>query len=248
MTATREDASPIDLETHAFHLSNSWVVLGLPDTQAQHDASLARRGLGVQIGWDHYAETVAFGDRAFKADHPLHGAHMVEITPVASGAARVVLPVCYYLRRRQLVNLRRLGLPVILGATRDDFLRAADAAFACGGLLSLVTHFEAERGLEFTDGFLAVDEIPRRRTPSGRGLLDAAACKAGEPLRRLKMALGPATWAYAPTIRIDLAATLWRRTPFWTSIIEGPASFGEHLRRANAWLRAVHTPEARERD
>lgn len=239
--------SPIDLETHAFHLGNSWVVLGLPDTPEQHELSFARRGLGLQIGWDRYAEVSVLVDRAFEPDHPLYGAHVLNTGSRRVGN-RIILPVCYDLRRRQLLNLQRLGLAVTLGATRDDFLCAATAAFACGGLLSLVTHFEAARGLEFTDGFLDIREIPRRRKPAGSGLLDAAACRAGEPLRRLKAALGSATWAYAPTVQIDLAATLWRRVPFWTSLVEGPAPFGVHLQRANAWLREAHAPETEKRE
>lgn len=229
---------PIDLATHQFDVHNTWVVIGLPDNPAQHDASLRAGGFGVQLSWLAYAEPVVFVDRKFEPGHPLHGARKIdpEISPTGDRVYRADLYPCYSVRRQQLLVLQKLGLRLTLGATSENFLAAANEAFACGGLLSVLTHFDIHRGFEFTDGFLAVDELPARRRSSGSGLLDAVTCDVGNVLRRVKRSLGTSIWAVGPTRKIGAAAALTHRAAFWASILQEPETFSEHLRRADAEL------------
>lgn len=229
---------PINLDVHLFDKNNTWVLIGLPDNQQQHDASLARSGFGSQISWMRFSETVVFGNRKFEVGHPLSGARDVE--PELSASGKLVFRAdkypCYDLRRNQLIYLRNLGMRVKLGATSEDFLSSANEAFAEGGLLSVLAHFEDVRGFEFNDGFLSVEDIPKRRVPSGFGLLDVAACRTGELLRRIKMNFGPSTFAYAPNKKISVTGALIKRILLYTSILYDPRTFEQHLNRAEKWL------------
>lgn len=236
-----EDTSiPINLEHHRFGKQNTWVVIGLPDSEAQYADSLRRKGVAVQFSWRDYYETVVFADRHFPEGHPLYAAR--KVVPKHGEPARADLFPCYNLRRRQIENLRKLGLNVAFGATCSDFLDAADQAFQCGGLLSVLTHFERKRGFEFCDGFLSVEEIAVRRRPFGRGLLDAVTCRSGEVARKVKLAMGPATWVYAPHVTIGLSASLLHRTEFWTSVLKTPRTFVEHLQVSHDRLSALGIP------
>lgn len=231
---------PVNLERHCFGKHNTWVVIGLPDTETQYADSLRRRGAAVQFSWRDYFDTVTFTGKHFPEDHPLHTAR--KVVPKDGQAVRADLFPCYSLRRQQIDNLRVLGLNVTFGATVSEFFHAAEQAFNHGGLLSVLTHFERQRGFEFCDGFLPVEEIALRRRPFGHGLLDAVTCHSGEVIRSIKLAMGPATWAYAPNVRLGLSAALLHRTEFWTSVLESPKTFLGHLQVTHRRLTELGIP------
>lgn len=240
----------IDLDTHKFDIKNTWVVIGLPNNQAQHEASYERRGIGAQISWANFALPVQFGDHEFTPDHPLYGAEVVkpEKSPDGQLVYRADLYPSYKIRQQQLLVLQKRGLNLILGASTEDFLIAADKAFSCGGLLSLVTHFDKQEGFEFNDGFLAIDDIPLRRRPSGFGLLDVVTCYSAVDLRRTKLSLSPLIWAIGAKGEISATVALIDRLSLWTSIVERQAApFKEHWRHAasdlNAALNSANTQQ-----
>ncbi|MEL6361733.1 MAG: hypothetical protein AAFR21_11670 [Pseudomonadota bacterium] len=215
-------------------------MIGLPNSEEHYTYSVRRRGVAVQFSWRDYFDTVAFVDEDFPRGHPLHAAR--KVVPKDGEAARADLFPCYSLRRQQIYNLRDLGLNVTFGATCSDFIDAAEQAFCRGGLLSVLTHFEPTRGFEFCDGFLSVEEIAIRRRPSGHGLLDAVTCRSGEVANSIKLAMGPATWAYAPHVPLGLSAALLHRTELWTSVLETPRTFLEHLQVSHRRLIELGIP------
>ena len=139
---------------------------------------------------------------------------------------------CYDLRRHQLLNLKAAGLRVKLGATKRDFIGAAEAAFESGGLLSVLTHFEASRRLEFTDGYLDISEIATLRRPSGSGLLHLSVCRGADNLKAIKLSLGSSVWACAPFEKLSASAALLYMVEFWTGITGASQTLSKHLENA----------------
>ena len=232
---------PVNLNTHLFSTQNTWVVIGLPDTEAQYGASLQRQGVACQFTWRQYIEAITFVHKEYPKGHLLHGAKRVD---AIDGVLRADLYPSYGLRKKQISNLtHRRGPKVWFGASSDDFLRAADATFSEGGLLMVMTHFEKEgRGFEFNDGFLSIGEISKRRTPSGTGLLDAVCCEAGEVLQDMKRAMGLGIWIHAPTVLIGLTGQLIYGVEFLTSIVESPKTLLGHIQFTHKRLKEMGLP------
>lgn len=223
---------PIDPVTHRFGVSNTSVVLGLPNDADQWNASCNDwEGIGTQCSWDRFCRVVKFTKKKFPSGHPLHGADYVEPLEGEQGV-KIVNALdypCYQLRQRQFENLRGAGLRVHLGATGGDFIEAASWTFARGGLLILLTHFETVRGFEFTDGFLNLEEIRARRQPDGTGLFYAMTCDSGKHLRQMKDAICPLGRAYGSGSAIGAASTLLECVELCSTIITNPASFFEQV-------------------
>lgn len=229
--ASLDGLLPIDLKTKLFDKSNTWVIVGLPNTECQYIESLRRGGVGAQSSPQDYFDTITFVEKSYPKEHPLYGARFVKPETDQDGRriARAQYYQCYTLRRRQLLNLRAAGLKVRLGATKADFITAANAAFSNNGLLSVLTHFEASQRLEFADGFLDREGISSLRKPSGAGLLHLSVCRGADELRAIKLSLGSGVWACAPFETLSASAALMYMIEFWTSVARKPLTLMQHL-------------------
>ena len=73
MSSEREwfdKVAPIDLKTKLFGKSNSWVIVGLPDTEEQFIDSLRRGGVGAQSSPQDYFDIVTFVERSYRMGMP----------------------------------------------------------------------------------------------------------------------------------------------------------------------------------
>ena len=238
---------PINLNTDLFSKSNAWFVVGLPDTEEQFIESRKRGGIGSQTNAADYFETVKFVETEFPEGHDLHEARYVP--PIVEPTGNKIIPAdlyqSYFLKRRRFQRLSDFGLNVVLGARKEDLIFAANLAFANNGLLSLLTHFEDSRRLEFTDGFLNIGDIPKFRRQGGRGLLHLCVCKGAEKLREIKFSFSSNIWACAPYRKLGATASFEYILALGSSIVIAPHPFLVHHENAQVTMRNAGLMESK---
>ena len=230
---------PIDLKKNLFGKSNTWIVVGLPDTEKQFNDSRKRGGVGNQVSSSNYFETVKFVETKFPKGHKLYKARYVPPI-IRPDGERIILAnryQSYFLKQKRFQKFSEIGLNITLGACKSDFICVANSAFANDGLLLVLTHFENSQRLEFTDGFIDVADIPVLRAPTGRGILHLCACNAAKNLRAIKLSFSENIWACASYNKLSAAASLEYVLAFASSISTTPRSFLGHFECAQDAMR-----------
>lgn len=226
----------LDLSTHQFGIENTWVISAFPDNENQWlDSANRRDGLGQQGTWKEFSTPYRFGEKGGSKE--LNPGHLLENAEFAAPEfARKYC--CYSVRQKQFKQLSACGLRVKLGARRRDFVDATLEAFRCGGLVSLLCHFDRKtQQIEFTDGFLKLKAIADLRSPGGFGVLDARGCEISHTAPILKSLFGPLVLIVAAEPSLVVHGLLLHRLSMYESITKQPAPLAEHMLFANRAIR-----------
>lgn len=230
MTSRLQDPFPENLRDLVIDPSNLYVVVGLPDNKKQWNVGFTNSDNGFvrQIGsWETFSRPVRFSKQPNTKLQDL-----IDTQLIPPSLAR--LYVNYALHRRQFRLLQKAGLNIQLGATKSDFVSAANAAFSKGGMLSVIANAgREENALEFIDGYLKIEDIPRLRSPSGTGLFDVASCCSSEVKDLLKSSVGSSIWVMTWAPRLTLPFWLRHRLALFRRIAQTRKPVIEHMMDVN---------------